>query len=146
MASVSTLYTRDILRLASSLPVVGRLTAPADRSGFGEAERRSVTCGSRVVASVRMDGARVAEAALEAHSCALGQASAAIVLRHAAGLSHADLTNVRARIASALDGQDEWPTDWPELAHLEAVRRYPGRHAAILLPYDAILAAIEGIT
>ena len=141
MASVSTLYTRDILRLASSLPVVGRLP-DAD----GKAERRSVTCGSRVVASVRMDGARVAEAALEAHSCALGQASAAIVLRHAAGLSHADLTNVRARIASALDGQDEWPTDWPELAHLEAVRRYPGRHAAILLPYDAILAAIEGIT
>ena len=139
MASVSTLYTRDILRLASSLPVVGRLP-DAD----GEAERRSVTCGSRVVASVRMDGARVAEAALEAHSCALGQASAAIVLRHAAGLSHADLTNVRARIASALDGQDAWPTDWPELAHLEAVRRYPGRHAAILLPYDAILAAIEG--
>ena len=144
MVSVSTLYTRDILRLASSLPVVGRLPH-AD----GEAERRSVTCGSRVVASVRMDGEHIAEAALEAHSCALGQASAAIVLAHAVGLSHADLINMRGRLAAGLSGQGDeaqaWPTDWPELAHLEPVRTYPARHPAILLPYDAMIAAMEGI-
>lgn len=138
MASVSTLYTRDILRLASSLPVVGRLTE-AD----GTAERRSVTCGSRVVASVRMDGARVADAALEAHSCALGQASAAIVLAHAVGVTHADLTEMRARMAAGLKGEGHWPTDWPELAHLNPAHAYPARHAAILLPYDALIAAIE---
>ena len=142
MISVSSLYTRDILRLASSLPVAGRLV-DAD----GEAERRSITCGSRVLATVRMQAGVVAEAALEAHSCALGQASAAIVLAHAAGLSHVDLTNVRARIAAGLLGQGEgdcdWPTDWPELAHLQPAHAYPGRHAAILLPYDAIIAAIE---
>jgi NifU-like protein involved in Fe-S cluster formation len=139
MASVSTLYTRDILRLASGLPVAGRLTAPD-----GEAERRSVTCGSRVVATVRMEAGRLAEAALEAHSCALGQASAAIVLTHAAGMSHADITDLCARLAAGLNGQSAWPTDWPELSHLEPACAYPARHAAILLPYDAIIAAIEG--
>jgi NifU-like protein involved in Fe-S cluster formation len=138
MASVSTLYTRDILRLASSLPVAGRL-ADAD----GEAERRSVTCGSRVMATVRMADGHVAEAALEAHSCALGQASAAIVRAHAAGLSHADLSDLSVRMAAGLSGQGEWPTNWPELEHLQPACAYPGRHAAILLPYDAIIAAIE---
>ena len=139
MASVSTLYTRDILRLSSSLPVVGRL-AEAD----GEAERRSVTCGSRVVASVRMNGAHIAEAALEAHSCALGQASAAILLAHAVGLTHADLTDMRARIAAGLNGEGDWPTDWPELSHLQPAHAYPARHGAIVLPFDALIAAMEG--
>ena len=138
MGSVSTRYTRDILRLASSLPVVGRLAA-AD----GVAERRSVTCGSRVVASVRMDRERVADAALEAHSCSLGQASAAIVLAHAVGLTQDDFINLRARLAAGLNSEGDWPTDWPELSHLAPAHAYPGRHAAILLPYDAIIAAIE---
>ena len=118
--------------------MVGRL-AEAD----GVAERRSVTCGSRVVASVRTNGGQVADAALEAHSCALGQASAAIVLSHVAGMTHADLADLRARIKAGLDGEGTWPTDWPELAHLQPARAYPARHAAILLPYDAIIAAIE---
>ena len=139
MASVSTLYTRDILRFASSLPVVGRLV-DAD----GVAERRSVTCGSRMVASVRMAHGDVIEAALEAHSCALGQASAAIVLAHVAGMSHADLTDLRARLAMGLNGAGSWPTDWPELSHLAPAHAYPARHMAILLPYDALIAAIEG--
>ena len=138
MGSVSTLYTRDILRLASSLPVVGRL-----EQADGVAERRSVTCGSRVVASVRMDGERVVETALEAHSCALGQASAAIVLAHAVGMSQADLMDLRARLAAGLSGAGDWPTDWPVLAHLAPAHAFPARHAAILLPYDAIIAAIE---
>jgi NifU-like protein involved in Fe-S cluster formation len=33
------------------------------------------------------------------------------------------------------------PGCWPELALLAAACDYPSRHAAILLPYDAILAA-----
>ena len=139
MANVSTLYTRDILRLGSSLPVVGRL-AEAD----GVAERRSVTCGSRVVASVRMDGGRVADAALEAHSCALGQASAAIVLAYVVGMTYADLIDMRARLAAGLNGEGDWPTDWPELVHLAPAHAYPARHAALLLPFDAMIAAIEG--
>jgi NifU-like protein involved in Fe-S cluster formation len=35
----------------------------------------------------------------------------------------------------------EMPAKWPELALLAPARDYPSRHAAILLPYDALLAA-----
>ena len=138
MTSVSTLYTRDILRLASSLPVDGRLSAPD-----GEAERRSQTCGSVVRASVMLADGRVVQAALEAHSCALGQASAAIALAHAAGMTLTQITAVRDALVAALAGRGEWPDQWPELALLEPARAFPARHAALILPFDALLAAIE---
>jgi len=35
------------------------------------------------------------------------------------------------------------PTRWLDLALLAAACDYPSRHAAILLPYDAILAAAK---
>ena len=72
------LYTRDILRLAASIPFLEPIDAPD-----GEAERRSPTCGSRMAVAVRIDHGRVA---------------------------------ARSRI---------------------------GRHAAILLPFVTLLAAID---
>lgn len=47
-----TLYTRDILRLAASIPHLGRLEAPQ-----GSAERSSPVCGSRVIVDVTVDEA-----------------------------------------------------------------------------------------
>ena len=70
--------------------------------------------------------------------------TAAIVLAHAVGMTHCDLMDLRARLAAGLNGEGDWPTDWPELVHLAPAHAYPARHPAILLPYDALIAAIEG--
>ena len=68
------LYTRDILRLAVSIPHQQRLKSPD-----GSAELRSRTCGSVVAADVMIveDGV-LADMRLTISACALGQASAAI--------------------------------------------------------------------
>ena len=133
----SALYNRDILRLATSLVAGHRLTNPD-----GTAEVRSPLCGSRIQADVTTDADGILCAlALRANACALGQASAAILTQNAVGTAMTEITKLRDGVAQALQGAGDMPSCWPELALLAAATDYPSRHAAILLPYDAILSA-----
>lgn len=135
----SALYNRDILRLATTLVAQDRLANPD-----GTAEARSPICGSRIQADITMDtNERISALALRANACALGQASAAILRNNAIGQPLAALAELRDGIAKALNGPYEMPSLWPELALLSRARDYPARHAAILLPYDAVLAAAQ---
>lgn len=135
----STLYNRDILRLATSLIPNDRLEA-AD----GIAEIRSPLCGSRIQAEIALaaDGT-IAALALRASACALGQASSAILRGNAIGHDLATIHEIRAQIAAALTGTADMPVIWGDLMLLAPAKEYPSRHAAILLPYDALLAAAE---
>jgi NifU-like protein involved in Fe-S cluster formation len=133
----SALYNRDILRLATSL-VAGHCLADPD----GTAEVRSPLCGSRIQADVATDADGILRAlALRANACALGQASAAILMQNAVGTAMTEIATLRDGVAQALQQAGDMPSCWPELALLAAATDYPSRHAAILLPYDAILAA-----
>lgn len=137
----SALYNRDILRLATTLVAQDRLANPD-----GTAEARSPVCGSRIQADITMDtDERITALALRANACALGQASAAILRNNAIGQPLAALAELRDGIAKALNGPDEMPILWPELALLSGARDYPARHAAILLPYDAVIAAAQNV-
>ena len=136
------LYTRDILRLASAIPHLGLLDHPD-----GTADLRSPTCGSRVVVTVKLDGqGRVVELGQNVSACAFGQASAALMAAHAIGQS-------KQQLSVALEAIENWlrhrvqaslhDTPWPGLETLEPARPKTGRHGAILLPFRALLAAIE---
>ena len=133
----SALYNRDILRLATALVANHRLDDPQ-----GTAEVRSPLCGSRIQADVTTDAAGcISQIALRANACALGQASAAILTQNAVGTAMTEIATLRDGVAQALQRAGDMPGCWPELALLAAATDYPSRHAAILLPYDAILAA-----
>ena len=137
----SALYNRDILRLAASLVAGDRLENPD-----GSAESRSPICGSRIQIDLKFGaGGIIADIALRANACALGQASAAIVRRNAVGTDLATITDLRAAVAEGLSGKADMPGLWPELVLLAPAKDYPSRHAAILLPYDALLAAADGL-
>ena len=137
----SALYNREILRLASSLVSGDRL-----EHFDGTAESRSPVCGSRIQAEVAMasDGT-IASIALRANACALGQASAAILRANAVGADLVTISELRSAIAQGLSGKAKMPGLWPELALLAPAKDYPSRHAAILLPYDALLAAAQNL-
>jgi len=131
------LYTRDILRLAASIPHLGRLERPQ-----ATVEKASPVCGSRVVVDLVTDGeGRVAELGQEVRACALGQASAALMGAHAIGRTAAELAEARDALAAFLAGTSDDPGDWPGLAVLGAARSYSARHAAILLPFAAAAEA-----
>jgi NifU-like protein involved in Fe-S cluster formation len=133
------LYTTEILRLAASLAEPRRL----DRED-GRAELRSPTCGSRVVLAVQLDEERrVNLISMQIHACAFGQASAALVERHSRGRTHHEVSESMLALSRWLAGEQDKTGDWPGLATLAPARSRKSRHGAILLPFRALLAAIE---
>ena len=132
------LYTTEILRLAASLDEPRALEREDAR-----AELRSPTCGSRITLAVQLDGdGRVAALSQRVHACAFGQASAALFERGAAGRNHNDVKRAAAQLSDWLAGAEQAP-DWPGIIALAPARSRQSRHGAILLPFRALLAAIE---
>jgi NifU-like protein involved in Fe-S cluster formation len=135
---MAALYTTEILRLASSLVANEHLPTPN-----GTAECRSPICGSVIHAQVNISDGIIAQLAIRASACAMGQASAAIVRGNAPNNSTEMIANLRSDLEAFLQGESPMPEIWPDLMTLAPAKDYPARHAAILLPYDAIIAAAE---
>ncbi|MEP7131166.1 MAG: iron-sulfur cluster assembly scaffold protein [Sphingomicrobium sp.] len=132
------LYTTEILRLAASLAEPRRLTRED-----GRAEVRSPTCGSRVSMAVQLDpDGRVEALSQLVLACAFGQASAALLERGAAGRNRDEANLALSQLGDWLDGAEQAP-DWPGIAALTPAYSRKSRHGAILLPFRALLAAIE---
>ncbi|HET7709113.1 MAG TPA: iron-sulfur cluster assembly scaffold protein [Sphingomicrobium sp.] len=133
------LYTADILRLASSLGE----QVPLDRID-GSGDERAPTCGSRVRTEVQLaDDGSVAAIAQDVHACAFGQASAALLARHAPGRTGTEIDQALADLTGWLAGDRDDPGPWPGLDALAPARSRRARHPAILLPFRALLAAIR---
>ena len=133
-------YTTAILRLAASLEAPYSL----ERED-GKAELRAPACGSTIATAVMLDAdGRVQSLSQEVRACAFGQASAALLAAYAGGRG-------KDEIAAALNGLSEWLAgtrddcgSWPGLEALSPARPKTARHGAILLPFRALLAAMDG--
>ena len=136
------LYTIEILRLAASIPHLGRLEKPDS-----EIELRSPTCGSRVRIGVRLNQhGRIAALGQEIEACAFGQASAALMGANAIGRSADELGAALETYEQWLAGRRDDPGDWPGLNALAPARSRLGRHGAMLLPFRAVLAAALAVS
>ena len=133
------LYNRDILRLAASIPHLGRL-AGAQAS----VEKSSPICGSRVLVDLVLSGeGRVAALGQEVKACALGQASASLMGAQAIGRTAAELAEARDALAAYLGGRRDDPGDWPGLIIFADARRFTARHPSILLAFEAAAEAAQ---
>jgi len=132
-------YTTEILRLAASLHEMCEIEREDGRE-----ELRSPTCGSRIAIAVQLDrDRRVQMISQQVHACAFGQASAALVQQHAIGRAHDEVADALVTISRWLAEEQDEAGDWPGIGALEPARPRKGRHGAILLPFRALLAAIE---
>lgn len=132
------LYTTEILRLATSIPYLGPL-----KDAQGQSEVRSPTCGSTVSVAVKVDRyGRVTALGQQVEACAFGQASAALMGGHAIGRRVEDIEQAMVAFAAWLDGSRADPGDWPGLDTLAPARSRRARHGAMLLPFQALLAAM----
>ena len=131
------LYTIEILRLAGSLPDPMHLERVD-----GMAQLRSPTCGSTVHTEVMLDDGRVTAVSQQVRACAFGQASGALVAKHAPGRTKEEVVEALTGLSGWLDGSREDPGGWG-LEALAPARSRTSRHGAIVLPLRALLAAIE---
>ena len=131
-------YTTEILRLAASL----RDPQALERED-GVARLRSPTCGSRIETIVALDSeGRVQALSQVVLACAFGQASAALLERGAGGRSRDEMHAALSELGDWLGGGQSEP-HWPGIGALGPARERNGRHGAILLPFRALLAAMD---
>jgi NifU-like protein involved in Fe-S cluster formation len=137
MSAGSGLYTPEMLAAAMELTAYPwREDLPL--SGIA----RSRSCGSAIEMVLELDAAgRIVTLGLKPHACAVGQAAAARFAASALGRNAAELQVARAALADWLGGSGPMP-DWPGIALLEPAQAYPARHGAILLAWDAAIAAM----
>ena len=136
MSSAATLYTPEVLALATSLAAF-----PLDEALVLRGTARSATCGSSIELGLACSAAGMIErVGLRTHACAIGQAAAAVFANHAIGRNHAELSQATTQIEAWLTGS-ALPT-WPGFTAIAAARDYPARHGAVLLAWRAALVAI----
>jgi NifU-like protein involved in Fe-S cluster formation len=131
------LYTPEVLAAAVALA-----DYPLDPALPLVGEARSRSCGSTLTVHLAIGhGGEVTAVGCAARACAVGQAAAAVFLRSAVGRDHESIAADRAGLAQWLGGESPLP-DWPGLDLLAPARRFTARHGAILLAWDAALAAL----
>ncbi len=138
-----TLYTRDILRLASQLEYRSTFSDTLGDHILGHDEMKSKICGSMVSVKVAMRDAIILDALIDIKSCAMGQASAALLIDYMHGKTYAEIMNMRMALQSRLEGNSGDISAFPNLEILDAAIGYTARHNAILLPYDSLLKAMK---
>jgi len=132
------LYTPEILALAVELAEF-----PLDEARPLRGGAQSRVCGSRVTVAMRADDAgRIGDIGARVSACAIGQAAAALFLRSAQGRDAAGIAIALEEIEAWLTGAQVEPK-WPGIGVLASARAFPARHAAILLPWKAALAALS---
>ena len=132
------LYTPRMLAAAVEL---AEYPFDAEAPYIGHALSR--TCGSEITLGCDVDAkGGLANLGMTVKACAVGQASAAIFARNAAGMDRVWLGSMLHAVGSWLKGEAP-DSILPGLELLEGARPHLGRHEAILLPWRAAMDALS---
>ena len=136
---IDDLYNTDVLSLAANIAHVGALDAP-------DATVRKVSklCGSWVEVDIKVADNIVTAFAIRLQACALGQASASILSENVVGASLAELKAGRDSLQAMLKSGGAAPSGrFERLGLLKEVANYPARHVSTMLPFNAVVEALE---
>ena len=102
-------------------------------------------CGDRVRIDIKMDGGAVAAVAHKVRGCARCKAAASVIGARAPGQSAEDLRAVAAATAAMLTASGPEPPDgpWRDIAAFRPVAARKSRHDCVLLPFQALLKALD---
>lgn len=133
------LYHKEIRRLAEQAHGAGFLETPSGRASLD-----SPMCGDRISVEVHVKGGVVLEYAHRVQGCLLCRAAASAIADRVAGAGLDQLHRIRQAVRSMLAGEGAAPPGgWECLAAFAPARAYRSRHQCILLPFDALLAALR---
>ena len=135
------LYSKKILEFAGNIP----LTTPLDTFS-GTATRRSPMCGSNLQVWITVNGGKITNFSHEVKTCALGQASSAIIAEQIIGLNIDQVKLGRDQLFNMLTKNGPIPQNpFENLEVLLPAVAYKNRHASIMLSFETILDAYANI-
>ena len=137
-------YHAAIMSAAHRASGKGRLEAP-DASATVD----NPLCGDRVTIDIRWDDpggrGRMLEIGQVVRGCVLCEAAASVIVEAGAGVSAADLRAASDRVRRMLeDGGPPPEGAWRKAEMFLPVRAHPSRHDCVLLPFQALLEALDG--
>lgn len=134
----SKLYSPALLALAADLA-----RYPLTEDLPLRAETRSRTCGSVIALGLAQDEhGEISRIGLQVSACAIGQASAALLARGITGTNPGLVRLTADDLTAWLAGEGDLP-QWQGIEALAPARDHPGRHGALLLPWNAACAALS---
>ncbi|HXC55711.1 MAG TPA: iron-sulfur cluster assembly scaffold protein [Rhizomicrobium sp.] len=132
------LYKKELLRLAADATGSGRLTVPC---GTGMAHNQ--VCGDKVIMDVAIAEGRIAAVAHHTQACVLTQASAAILGAEVTGMNREEVLALHAAVGAMLAGGSAPHAPFDVFVVFDGVAELGSRHKCVLLPIEALLAALD---
>lgn len=133
------LYHARILELARDTSTEGRLDTPS-----ASATVNNPLCGDRVTIDVIVENMALTTVGHKVRGCALCRASASLIGIHAPGHDAAQLTEVADAITAMLKSSGPAPDGvWQALAAFRPVIDHKSRHDCVLLPFQALVEALD---
>jgi NifU-like protein involved in Fe-S cluster formation len=135
------LYHQAILDLARQSGRTARLERPE-----ASATVDNPLCGDRVTVDLDLADGRVRAVGHKVRGCLLCQAAAAVIAARAPGATAAALRDVAAQLERAIR-EDPAAAEglWPELGAFAPVHAHKSRHDCVLLPFEALIEALDQI-
>ncbi len=136
-------YHAAIMNAAHRASGKGRLEAP-DASATVD----NALCGDRVTIDIRRagpgEGDPVSEIGHVVRGCVLCEAAAALIVEAGTGASAEELRTASDRVRRMIeDGVPPPEGAWHKADMFIPVRRHPSRHECVLLPFQALLEALD---
>lgn len=132
------LYKKSLLRLAADATGAGRLTVPCCTGSA-----HNPVCGDRVTVDVAIEGGRITAIAHDTKACVLTQASASIMGGEITGLTRTEVAGLHAAVSAMLAGASPPAAPFDVYSAFDGVAEHRNRHKCVLLPIEAVLAALE---
>ena len=133
------LYQQVILDHSKS-PRNFREMPDADR----RAEGTNPMCGDNYSLFVKMDGDVVNDVSFQGSGCAISKASASLLTEALKGKSKAEIKAAFDKVHDMVTTGQVEDTDVGKLAVFAGVHKFPARVKCAILPWHAIVAAVEG--
>lgn len=101
-------------------------------------------CGSKLLLEARIKDGVLEELGYSVSACSLGQATLAMAVEHAKGLTQDQVLHVLSQLEVLLKGESPIETlAWPEMAILKEGAALPSRHDSARLVFRALLELFE---
>jgi len=133
------LYQQVILDHSKS-PRNFRKIEPASRTAQGH----NPLCGDNVTLYLQMDGDRIKDISFQGSGCAISKASASLLTESLKGRSTAEVQSLFKKIHEMVTTGHADGTDLGKLAVFAGVHKFPARVKCAILPWHAVLAALDG--
>jgi len=129
-ADILSVYTDEIIALSETTRTPKRL-ARADL----DARAISPVCGSEVMIELEIEGGKIKDIGYDVEACALTRAAVAVLAQAAIGKTREDIARAGEQMHAMLQGAGAPDGAFSRLGLLGAVKDYPARHNALMLPF-----------